>query len=145
MGENEAEKLLAEYMEPKHPEHERYLRENGVGPISDQISAAFKAARTGEYVISNDLVIEGSTGESSAPAAAEPTGATSTASGVDDPQAALREHWGPEFESNYKVAEPIVRELFTNRERALEKLGNLNNKSVGGRLIRSGEGRPASP
>jgi hypothetical protein len=40
--EKDAKEFLAEIANPQHPDHQRWQKEQGNGPISDKISAAFR-------------------------------------------------------------------------------------------------------
>ena len=116
--EKDAKEFLAEISNPQHPDHQRWQKEQGNGPISERIKAAFSEKYKGTYTIGEDLVIE-----SGAAISAPPPNPAGTAS--DNPQAeavrgqvveSLQRDWGMAYQENSQFAGEALARLFPNED-----------------------------
>src|SRR5687767_2460900 len=122
MDINEAKAIMG----GTHASSQAYAREQGVGPISDQVAAACKVAAAhdekygaGEYVIGQDLVIENQkpAGEGSQPSN-NTTGSTIAEmiarSDAQDPETMqfFREQCGDSFESDFAACTQKLTTMF---------------------------------
>jgi hypothetical protein len=117
-------------MTPGHPQHEMYLKEQGTGPLSDKIAAAY-AAKYGDAEVSLSGGISNEPKSDGEPATENPSSTKDLnvqtlppQSGVEVTKAQLKAEWGSEYDQQIQYVGVAEGFLFEGREHLVEEIVN---------------------